>query len=179
MWNPDLYEETLHFAASAHEGQFVPGRPYSYVVHLSQVSMEVLRAAYLEDTEDPNLAMQCSLLHDTLEGTLVTHQILLDRFGTEVAEGVLALTRNQDLPEKKQLEDSLKRIVKLKREIWMVKLADRISNLREPPEHWDLEKRELYLEDAKLIFDYLKKGSRHLASRLSDKIYAYKKFLNR
>jgi hypothetical protein len=33
MWSPDLYDETLHFAASAHEGQFVPGKNYSYVVH--------------------------------------------------------------------------------------------------------------------------------------------------
>ncbi len=179
MWNPDLYEETLHFAASAHEGQFVPGRPYSYVVHLAQVSMEVLRAAYIEDVDDPNLAMQCALLHGTLSGTAVTYQILLDRFGSDVAEGVLALTENQNLPEKKRLEDSLKRITKKNHEIWMVKLADRIAALGQPPEHWKIEKRNLYLTESKMVYEYLKKGSRSLAARLSDRIYAYKKFIDR
>jgi (p)ppGpp synthase/HD superfamily hydrolase len=177
MWNPDLYDETLHFAASAHEGQFVPGKNYSYVVHLVGVCMEVMRAAIIEEVDDPNLAMQCALLHDTMEETALTSDILIDRFGKEVTEAVKALTKNPDIPKKRRLEDCLKRIIKLKREIWMVKLADRISNLKEPPEHWDNDKKKDYLEGSILIHTYLKKGSPYLAARLSDKIYAYKKYL--
>ena len=172
MWNPDLFRETVYFAAGAHEGQFVPGQNYSYVVHLIGVCMESLRATMIEPS-DANLVMQCSLLHDTMEDTPVTLNILTDRFGSQVAEGVLALTQQ----EGESTEDYLKKIVRQNKEIWMVKLADRIWNMHEPPEHWDLAKRKAYCEEAKVIHETLKVGSPYLAARLSDKIYAYNKLI--
>jgi|YNPNPStandDraft_1061719.scaffolds.fasta_scaffold81560_2 (p)ppGpp synthase/HD superfamily hydrolase len=178
MWNPDLYSDTLYFAASAHEGQFVPGKTYSYVVHLVDVCMEAMRAAILEELEDPNLAMQCALLHDTLEDTAVTYEILLDRFGRDVANGVRALSKKPELPHtRKVLEEYLRELAAQKREVRIVKLADRIVNLREPPAHWDMEKRKEYLEESRLILKFLKKTSPLLESRLNDKIYAYKRYI--
>ena len=172
MWNPDLFHDTLYFAAGAHEGQNVPGQNYSFVVHLIGVCMESLRATMIEPA-DSNLVMQCSLLHDTMEDTPITLNILTDRFGSQVAEGVLALT-NQD---GESIDNYLKKIVRQKKEIWMVKLADWICNLHEPPEHWDLAKRKEYLELSKVILETLQTGSPYLAARLSDRIYAYNKFL--
>ena len=172
MWNPDLFYETLHFAASAHEGQSVPGQNYSYVVHLVGVCMESLRASMIEPA-DSNLIMQCSLLHDTMEDTAITLNILSDRFGDEVSEGVLALTWQ----EEESLADYLKKIVRQKKEIWMVKLADRIWNMHEPPEHWEMEKRKEYQEEAREILETLKLGSPYLAARLSDKIYTYNRYI--
>ncbi|MFQ3621670.1 MAG: HD domain-containing protein [Spirochaetales bacterium] len=178
MWNPDLYSETLHFAAAAHEGQFVPGKTYSYVVHLVDVCMESMRAAILEEIDDPNLVMQCSLLHDTLEETAVTYEILLDRFGRDVAEGVRAISKKPDYQHtKKNLEEYIKGIAAQKREVRIVKLADRIVNLREPPAHWDMEKRKEYLEESRFILKGLKKTSPLLEARLNDKIYAYKRYI--
>jgi (p)ppGpp synthase/HD superfamily hydrolase len=173
MWNPDLFDDTLHFAAAAHEGQFVSGQNYSFVVHLIGVCMEALRAASIEPS-DSNLIMQCSLLHDTMEDTPVTLHILYDRFGQEVAEGVLALTRQ----EGESTADYLKKIVMQKKEIWMVKLADRIWNMNAPPEHWDQDKRKEYRDEAKVILETLKRGSPYLAARLSDKIYTYGRYIN-
>ena len=173
MWDPDLFYETLHFAAGAHEGQFVPGQNYSYVVHLTGVCMEALRASMIEPT-DSNLIMQCSLLHDTMGDTPVTLNILLDRFGNEVAEGVLALTRQ----EGESFSDYTKKIARQKKEIWMVKLADRICNLHEPPEHWDTAKRKEYREESRIILETLRMGSPYLAARLCDKIYAYNHYIN-
>jgi (p)ppGpp synthase/HD superfamily hydrolase len=172
MWDPDLFHETLHFAAAAHEGQFVSGQNYSYVVHLLGVCMEALRAASIEPA-DSNFIMQCSLLHDTMEDTPITLQILSDRFGQEVAEGVLALTRQ----EGESTSDYLKKIVMQRKEIWMVKLADRIWNMNAPPEHWEQDKRRAYQAEAKQILETLKRGSPYLAARLSDKIYSYGRFL--
>jgi hypothetical protein len=40
-----------------------------------------------------------------------------------------------------------------------------------------LEKRTEYRDEAKLIFDTLRQGSPYLAARLSDKIYAYSRYL--
>ena len=177
MWNPDLYSDTLNCAASAHEGQFVPGKTYSYVVHLVDVCMETMRAAVLEELEDPNLSMQCALLHDTLEDTAVTYEILLDRFGRDVANGVHALAKKPDAHSRKALEEYLRVLSDQKREVRIVKLADRIVNLREPPSHWDTEKRKEYLEESRLILKFLKKTSPLLESRLNDKIYAYKRYI--
>jgi (p)ppGpp synthase/HD superfamily hydrolase len=173
MWDPDLFNETLHFAAAAHEGQFVNGQNYSYVVHLIGVCMEALRAAQIEEGVDSNLIMQCSLLHDTIEDTPVTPEILSDRFGKQVANGVLALTKKAG----ESAEDYLKQIVAREKEIWMVKLADRIWNMQEPPPHWNMAKRREYLANTKLIHEKLQKGSPYLAARLGDKMYSYKKFL--
>ncbi|MDR3200086.1 MAG: hypothetical protein LBT68_01395 [Spirochaetales bacterium] len=172
MWDPDLFHATLHFVAAAHEGQFVPGQNYSYVVHLIGVCMEALRASSIEPA-DSNLIMQCSLLHDTMEDTPITLNILSDRFGQQVAEGVLALTHQ----EGEATSEYLKKIVMQKKEIWMVKLADRIWNMSAPPEHWDLEKRTEYRDEAKQILETLKQGSPYLAARLTDKIYAYSRYL--
>jgi (p)ppGpp synthase/HD superfamily hydrolase len=134
--------------------------------------MEALRAAAIEPA-DSNLIMQCSLLHDTIEDTPITVNILSDRFGKQVSEGVLALTRQ----EGESNTDYLKKIVRQKKEIWMVKLSDRIWNMNEPPKHWESSKRREYQEEAKLILETLSAGSPYLAARLSDKIYAYNKFL--
>jgi (p)ppGpp synthase/HD superfamily hydrolase len=47
---------------------------------------------------------------------------------------VAALTKNPAVGDKPaQMRDSLERICQCSPEVWMVKLADRINNLREPP----------------------------------------------
>jgi (p)ppGpp synthase/HD superfamily hydrolase len=177
MWNTDLYYETLDFAAAAHEGQTVPGKAYAYVVHLADICSEVLRAAIIENIEDPNLAMQCALLHKVMEDTAVTHAILCDRFGQEVADGVQALTMNNSLPEKKRHLDGVHRVKLQKTEVWLVKLADAITILRDPPDFWDKEKRLQVMQEARAIRAALGKGSPYLSARLHDVLFYYKQQL--
>ena len=75
--------------------------------------------------------------------------------------------------KKEKMIDSLVRIKTQSIEEWMVKLADRITNLMPPPAHWSEEKIENYREEAKLIYCELKDVSEYLASRLSMKIEGY------
>jgi (p)ppGpp synthase/HD superfamily hydrolase len=75
------------------------------------------------------------------------------------------------------LVDSLRRIQQQPVEIWMVKLADRISNLRPPPSDWTPQKIRQYWEDAKLIYAMLPTASPHLAQRLAAKLEAYQAYL--
>ena len=72
-----------------------------------------------------------------------------------------------------QMVDSLERIKKQPREIWMVKMADRITNLQPPPKLWKSEKISRYREEALQIHQSLKSGSDYLASRLQEKIKRY------
>jgi (p)ppGpp synthase/HD superfamily hydrolase len=131
-----------------------------------------------EKTEDFNLslAIQVSLLHDVLEDTNTTFDEIAKEFSLDVAEGVQSLTQNDDLPKEEKMMDSLNRIKKQPKETQAVKLADRITNLQEPPKHWPLEKIQKYKEEAILILEHLKDSNLYLANRLRDKITAYGKY---
>jgi (p)ppGpp synthase/HD superfamily hydrolase len=176
-WSQDVYIKTYRFAALAHLGQKVPGTEISYIQHLSFVSMEIIAALNVETERDGNLAVQCALLHDTIEDTNITFEQIEAEFGLSVADGVLALTKNSSLEKSLQMLDSLQRIKEQPKEIWMVKLADRISNLLPPPYYWTQEKIIRYREEAVVIYETLKDASPFLASRLADKIENYKEFI--
>ena len=161
------------FAASAHAGQSIPSRELPYLVHLGAVSMEVMVAHQLEPFERPVLALSCALLHDTLEDTQASEVELETLFGVDVLYGVRALTKNPDLPKDQAMSDSLRRIRLQPREIWAVKLADRISNLSQPPQHWTPDKIQTYRHEAQLILSELGACHAGLANRLAQRIAVY------
>ena len=176
MWSQEKYIRALKFAARAHDSQVLPGTNLPYVVHATMAMMEVIVAIEREKEVDGELAVQCALLHDVLEDTPVSFDDLAVAFGKDVAEGVLALTKNKDLPSKaERMRDSLTRIRRQPREIWMVKLADRITNLQPPPAHWSQEKISVYAKEALVILKALRKASPYLAKRLKGKLAAYEK----
>jgi guanosine-3',5'-bis(diphosphate) 3'-pyrophosphohydrolase len=75
------------------------------------------------------------------------------------------------------MKDCLIRIKKQPKEVWAVKLADRITNLQSPPQDWSSEKRAEYLQEARLIYDELKEGNEYLAKRLEKLMDEYRRYL--
>ena len=173
QWSQDRYIRAYKFAAHAHQGQTVPGTNLPYIMHLSCVSMEIIAALTAEVDRHGNLAVECALLHDTIEDTQVTEQQVAQEFGEAVAAGVLALSKDKNLAKSLQLSDSLRRIRQQPLEVWMVKLADRITNLQPPPPHWSIEKIERYRVEALEILEALGAASPFLSSRLQEKIRIY------
>jgi len=174
----DKYQEAIQFAGEKHKNQKVPGTDSNYLLHLSNVAMEVLLAYKEEQNFDLELAVQLALLHDTLEDTTTEFDELKAKFGKEVAEGVSALTKKKDLPTKaEQMEDSLTRINQLPKEVGIVKLADRITNLQEPPSYWPDEKRLSYCLEAERINRALENKNEFLNKRLESKISDYRKYI--
>lgn len=169
-WSQERYLAAWHFAAEAHLKQTLPGSDLPYVVHISSVAMEVMTAYAVEQRGDSDLAIQCALLHDTIEDAGIEADHLEKRFGPAVRAGVQALTKNPELPKAAAMNDSLMRIRQQPRDIWIVKLADRISNLGPPPKHWGDEKIERYRHEATEILAALGEASPFLAERLSQKI---------
>ena len=174
-----LYQEAIKFATAKHleQNQNVPGTNLPYVVHLSNVAMEIMIASVNSDNFNLALAVQAALLHDTIEDTATDFAELESKFGIEVATAVSALTKNNDLPKEQSMVDSLARIKKMSYEVWAVKLADRITNLQPPPAHWNNEKKIAYREEAKLILNELKDGNDYLAKRLETKIEEYQVYI--
>lgn len=172
-----LYQKAIAFAGARHLDQKVPGTQSSYLVHLSNVAMETMVAG--EHTANFNLgfAVQVALLHDVLEDTSTTFDEIKEEFGENIAKGVLALSKNEDLPVSQQILDSLSRIKLEPKEVWAVKLSDRISNLQEPPAHWDENKIIAYHKMAGTILLELKGGNAYLEQRLEEKIANYNQFI--
>lgn len=183
LFSPDVYNRAWLFATLAHQGQTYGGHAeglrIDYLNHVGSVAMEVISGLQASDIEcDANLAIQCALLHDTLEDTATTYEQLKENFGVAVADGVQALTKNTALPDKgAQMLDSLARIRQQPQEVWMVKLADRIANLYHPPHYWDGAKIRAYQSEAKVIYEALHTAHDALAARLMKKIEEYLGFL--
>lgn len=140
--------------------------------------MEVFMAYQAAPDFDLAYAVQLAILHDTIEDTNSSFADLEELFGTAVAEGVQALTKNEELQKAARMPDALQRINLLPKEVGLVKLADRITNLQEPPPHWSMEKTKKYLEEAKLISNSLENKNAYLNNRILEKIQVYAKFIN-
>lgn len=180
-WSPDIFAKAWHFATQYHQGQTYggpeEGMHLDYLNHVGSVAMELIWALPTTPEADGNLAVQCALLHDVIEDTRATYDLVLEHFGVTVAAGVLALTKDKTLPTPaQQMTDSLKRIQSQGKEIWMVKMADRITNLYHPPYYWTRQKIEAYRQEAIQIYDALYPANDALANRLWTKIEQYKNF---
>jgi (p)ppGpp synthase/HD superfamily hydrolase len=145
------------FAAEKHAAQKrkgAAGEPY--INHLIEVA-HLVSTALAEP--DSNL-VAAALLHDVIEDTGVTAPELTERFGQDVAALVLEVTDDKSLPQKDrkrlQVENAPKKSVRAQ----MIKLADKISNLRSilssPPTDWDARRKREYIEWARRVVDGLK-----------------------
>jgi (p)ppGpp synthase/HD superfamily hydrolase len=179
MWDQDTYVKAWNFASSIHLGQTLPGSDISYLSHLGLVAMEAAAAiAAHQSIPNPNLLIQCALLHDAIEDTPTTYEDVEKEFGAAVAGGVLSLSKNKQLAGKhEQMLDSLGRIKQQPKEVWMVKLCDRITNLQPPPDYWDHEKIAKYRDEARMILAHLGEANQFLAQRLEAKIENYAQYL--
>lgn len=174
--NQDNITKAWFFASRIHNGQLYPGEQLPYLIHLGNVMMEIM--AVSDSLENPELAISCAILHDSIEDTSVGYDEIKKAFGKEIADGVMALTKSDSFETKQEkMLDSLERIKKQPKEIWAVKMADRIANLGEPPHYWEREKVQAYQNEARVILKYLAKGSEPLADRLHLKIDEYNQYI--
>src|SRR5205823_3466755 len=101
-----------------------------------------------------------ALLHDTVEDTATTHQELVDAFGSRIARIVAEVTDDQRLPKQERKRLQIEHAPHLSREAKLVKLADKLCNLRDvaerPPAKWDLARRREYFDWAKHVVDRLR-----------------------
>ncbi|KAF2330727.1 HD domain-containing protein [Flavobacterium nitrogenifigens] len=182
-WSIDEIQNIWQLVSKLHDGQKYggsdEGERVEYINHIGSVVFEVLNAVRLTENMNADLAVKCAMLHDTIEDTAFTYEKVIDLFGPQVASGVLALTKNEEIEDSfEKMRDSLNRIKKQPIEVWAVKMADRICNLYEPPYYWNDEKKLKYIEEAEIIHNELKDGNVYLAERLKNKIREYNRFLS-
>lgn len=182
-WSIDELQDIWQLASNLHDGQKYggqePDKKVEYINHIGSVTFEMLKAVEIDESLDADLSIKCAVLHDTIEDTELSIEEVEKRFGISVAKGVLALTKQeQDDSIADKMQDSLMRIKQQPKEVWAVKMADRICNLYAPPFYWSDDKKRGYQAEAIIIHSELKEGSAYLANRLWEKIEKYNSFIS-
>lgn len=118
QYDYNLLEIATSFAIESHGDQLYGDKPYLY--HLSQVENNVIRILGVTAFKERIVA----ILHDTMEDTAVTHWDIKQRFGMEVAEAVLALSKFDDEDYYQYIERVRANPVAL-----LVKKCDTMANL--------------------------------------------------
>jgi GTP diphosphokinase / guanosine-3',5'-bis(diphosphate) 3'-diphosphatase len=123
-----LVQEAAHFADEAHRGQVRDsGRPY--ISHPSTV------AYYLSLMDMDPQTVATGYLHDTVEDTEVTLEVIEALFGSEISflvDGVTKLGRDDEpLKEERRAKTFLKVLKAMTQDyrVFIVKLADRLHNM--------------------------------------------------
>ena len=132
-YKPDFDEELLQkayiFSAREHRGQVrSSGEPY--LVHPLNVAY-ILADMRLDET-----SIAVGLLHDVLEDTLTTKEVLQQTFGDDVAElvdGVTKISRYAYVSKEEQQAETFRKMLLAMTSdlrVVLVKLADRLHNMR-------------------------------------------------
>lgn len=151
------------FAAEKHRNQRRKDAEASpYINHPIALANVLANEAGIVDV----WTLAAALLHDTVEDTDTTAEELRRLFGDEITEIVLEVTDDKSLPTADRKRLQIEHAPHLGARAKLVKLADKISNLRDirrtPPADWPLERRREYLDWARRVVDGLRGTHRSL-----------------
>lgn len=143
--NIELVVEVYHFAEKAHEGQFRKSGE-SYFIHPFNVAM--ILADYNMDIS----TICAGLLHDVIEDTDVTYEMMSKKFGVEITDLVDGVTKLKKLKfktkQENQAENLRKMIIAMAKDIRVIiiKLADRLHNSRTLTHMSEAKRKEKAME---------------------------------
>ena len=167
--HPEILSKAYTFALTAHKHQKrESGDPY--LVH------PVAVADILCDLKLDTATITTGLLHDTIEDTQATYKTVEREFGKEVADLVEGVTKISRLENKaiisSKAENFRKLILATSKDIrvLLVKLADRLHNMRTLDALKDITKKERIAKETMEIYAPLsdRMGMNHIRDELED-----------
>jgi len=169
-----LILKALEFAALKHRDQRRKDQAASpYINHPIGLANVLAREGGITEP----VVQAAAILHDTLEDTQTTPAELQEAFGDRIADIVAEVTDDKNLLKADRKRLQIEHAAGLSREAKLVKLADKICNVRDvadhPPAKWDLTRRREYFDWAKAVVDRLR-GTHPELERLFDQAYARK-----
>jgi guanosine-3',5'-bis(diphosphate) 3'-pyrophosphohydrolase len=170
--DPGLLLKALAFAAHKHRDQRRKDPQASpYINHPIALADVLVNEAGV--TEPAVLA--AAVLHDTIEDTDTQCEELDAAFGSMIRMIVLEVTDDTTTRRQERKDAQIKAAPHLSREAKLVKLADKICNLRDvadsAPANWSLERRQEYYDWAKQVVDGLR-GVHPRLEAIFDQTYA-------
>ena len=152
-----LVLKALAFAAARHRDQRRKDAGASpYINHPIALADVLVNEGRVHDVT----VLAAALLHDTLEDTETLPAEIESAFGAGVLGVVLEVTDDRNLPKAERKRLQIEHAAHVSREAKLVKLADKICNLRDvaenPPANWSLERKQEYYDWAKRVIDPLR-----------------------
>ena len=147
----------IAFAAHKHRDQRrkdISASPY--INHPIALANVLANEAHIDD----ETILIAAILHDTIEDTATTEVELVRTFGAEITAIVLEVTDDKSLPKAERKRLQVVHAGAISREAKLVKLADKICNLRDiatsPPAGWSLERQQAYFDWARAVIEEMR-----------------------
>jgi GTP diphosphokinase / guanosine-3',5'-bis(diphosphate) 3'-diphosphatase len=139
--------KAVAFAAEKHRHQRRKDAAASpYINHPIALADVLANEGGITDAE----VLCAALLHDTIEDTETTIEELRAAFGAAITGFVLEVTDDKDLAKDERKRLQIEHAPHISRQAKLVKLADKICNLRDilesPPADWDLARKQAYFD---------------------------------
>ena len=141
------FVKAVAFAADKHRDQRRKDAEASpYINHPIALANVLANEGGVDDVT----VLCAAVLHDTIEDTETTPEELQAIFGPKVASVVMEVTDDKSLEKSLRKQRQVEHAPHISTEAKLVKLADKISNLRDiiasPPADWSAERKQNYFE---------------------------------
>lgn len=134
-----MIEEAVIFAVQAHQGAVRKGTKIPYITHPLETAVIVSLITQEEEL------IAAALLHDVLEDTDATWEQLQEKFGTRVADLVQVETEDKRLSWKERKTFTVEHLKYASREIQILTLGDKLSNMRSTARDYLAVKDDIWL----------------------------------
>lgn len=166
------FVQAVAFAADKHRNQRRKDAEASpYINHPIALANVLANEGGIDDP----VVLCAAVLHDTIEDTETTADELRALFGPKVASVVLEVTDDKSLDKPARKQRQVEHAPHLSPAARLVKLADKISNLRDiqasPPADWSTERKQAYFDWAARVVAGLR-GIHPGLESVFDRIYA-------
>ena len=167
-----LLLKALAFAAARHRDQRRKDAGASpYINHPIALADVLVNEGRVHDVT----VLAAALLHDTLEDTETQPGEIESGFGAGILGVVLEVTDDRNLAKADRKRLQIEHAAHISREAKLVKLADKICNLRDvaesPPANWSIERKREYFDWARQVIDALR-GVHPVLEEVFDRAYA-------
>uniref|UniRef100_A0A1L8DLX6 Guanosine-3',5'-bis(diphosphate) 3'-pyrophosphohydrolase MESH1 n=1 Tax=Nyssomyia neivai TaxID=330878 RepID=A0A1L8DLX6_9DIPT len=172
-----LYTKCLNFAAVKHKDQRRKDTDQTpYINHPIGVAYILSEEAGITDLP----VLMASILHDTVEDTETTFDEIEQHFGAHVRKLVEEVTDDKTLPKEVRKAKQIENAAKSSYEAKLVKLADKLYNLRDLqrclPVGWTEKRRREYFAWAKAVIDNIR-GTNAILEESLDGIFRSEKLM--
>jgi guanosine-3',5'-bis(diphosphate) 3'-pyrophosphohydrolase len=169
--------KALSFAAEKHRNQRRKDAKASpYINHPIELADVLANEGNVTDID----TLCAAVLHDTIEDTEATEGELKEIFGERITAIVIDVTDDKSLPYDDRKESQVRHAPNSLPEAKLVKLADKICNLRNilsaPPVEWSEDRKDKYFKWAELVVQGIR-GAHPGLERIFDELVRRKNFL--
>ncbi|XP_067136274.1 guanosine-3',5'-bis(diphosphate) 3'-pyrophosphohydrolase MESH1 [Centruroides vittatus] len=159
--------KAVKFSAVKHRRQLRKDEVTPYINHPIDVAYILTEEAGITDSD----VIQAALLHDTVEDTDTTFKELEEVFGPKITSIVVEVTDDKTLPKAVRKQAQIDTAAGLSHEAKLVKLADKLSNLRDleraTPIGWNEKRVQEYFIWASKVVEGLKGTNERLEMLLN------------